>query len=413
VRVAIALLLVVVVVGIAASIVVLRADRRHVAARIVAVADRLDQEADAHPLPRLHPVLAELERAAERALARADDDQADRDRLSQMLQELPIGVVVADELGEVVARNAIADRFADARHGAALVEAALGEMLESALTGQAVEREMELFGPPRQVVNLRALPLGGTERGVVDQGGAVVFIQDLTEIRRVEQVRRDFVANVSHELKTPVGALTVLADALEGEDDPDVKARLVERIGAEAERLAQIVHDLLDLSVIEAAELPARLSQAVAGVIQDAAARIDGVATTADIAIVQDAVDPDLMALCDRRHVVSALFNLLDNAIKYSDPGSKVEIGAARDGDEVRLWVRDHGVGIPAVDRERIFERFYRVDRARHRQTGGTGLGLSIVRHVAEAHGGRVGLESEEGLGSTFSLWLPIGPGDA
>jgi two-component system, OmpR family, sensor histidine kinase SenX3 len=407
--VAIALLLVVVLVGVAAAAVL--ADRRRIAQRLVVVTDRLDQEADPHPVPRVHQVLAGLERATERALARADDDQADRDRLSQTLQELPIGVVVADELGEVVARNAIADRFADARHGAALVEAALGEMLESALIGQVVEREMELFGPPRQVVNLRALPLGG--HGAVDQGGAVVFIQDLTEIRRVEQVRRDFVANVSHELKTPVGALTVLADALEGEDDPDVKARLVERIGAEAERLAQIVHDLLDLSVIEAAELPARVSQPVAGIIRDAAARIDGVAATADIAIVQEPVDPELTALCERRHVVSALFNLLDNAIKYSDPGSKVEIGAARDGDGARLWVRDHGVGIPAVDRERIFERFYRVDRARHRQTGGTGLGLSIVRHVAEAHGGRVGLESEEGLGSTFSLWLPTGPGDA
>jgi two-component system sensor histidine kinase SenX3 len=153
--------------------------------------------------------------------------------------------------------------------------------------------------------------------------------------------------------------------------------------------------------------------QPVAGIIQDSVSRIDGVAATADIAIVQEPVDPELVALCERRHVVSALFNLLDNAIKYSDPGSKVEIGAARDGDAARLWVRDHGVGIPAVDRERIFERFYRVDRARHRQTGGTGLGLSIVRHVAEAHGGRVGLESEEGLGSTFSLWLPIGAGDA
>jgi two-component system, OmpR family, sensor histidine kinase SenX3 len=411
--VAIALLLVVVLVGVVVSVAVVRAERRRMAARVVAVTDRLDQEAEAHAVPRLGLVLAGLERAAERALARADDDQADRDRLSQMLQELPIGVVVADELGEVVARNAIADRFADARHGAALVEAALGEMLESALIGQGVEREMELFGPPRQVVNLRALPLGGPGHGIVDQGGAVVFIQDLTEIRRVEQVRRDFVANVSHELKTPVGALTVLADALEGEDDPDVKARLVERIGAEAERLAQIVHDLLDLSVIEAAELPARVIQPVAGIIQDSVSRIDGVAATADIAIVQEPVDPELVALCERRHVVSALFNLLDNAIKYSDPGSKVEIGAARDGDAARLWVRDHGVGIPAVDRERIFERFYRVDRARHRQTGGTGLGLSIVRHVAEAHGGRVGLESEEGLGSTFSLWLPIGAGDA
>jgi two-component system sensor histidine kinase SenX3 len=325
-----------------------------------------------------------------------------------MLQELPIGVVVADELGEVVARNAIAERFADARHGAALVEAALGEMLESALTGEAVEREMELFGPPRQVVNLRAMPLGG-----LVQGGAVVFIQDLTEIRRVEQVRRDFVANVSHELKTPVGALTVLADALDGEDDPEVQARLIDRISAEAERLAQIVHDLLDLSIIEAAELPTRLAQPVAGVIDDAVERTEGVATTAEIAIVREPVDPDLLVLGDRRHLVSALFNLLDNAIKYSDPGSKVEIGAVREGDEARLWVRDHGVGIPAVDRERIFERFYRVDRARHRQTGGTGLGLSIVRHVAEAHGGRVGLESEEGLGSTFSLWLPIGAGDA
>jgi two-component system, OmpR family, sensor histidine kinase SenX3 len=225
----------------------------------------------------------------------------------------------------------------------------------------------------------------------------------------VEQVRRDFVANVSHELKTPVGALTLLTDALDGEDDPEVRSRLVQRVGAEAERLARIVHDLLDLSVIEATEVRDREPEPVDDLVLAAIERVAGAATAADIDVVALPVAPDLEVPCDRRHVVSALFNLLDNAVKYSDPGAKVEVGADVEGDEVHLWVRDHGVGIPAPDRERIFERFYRVDRARHRRTGGTGLGLSIVRHVAEAHGGRVAVESEEGIGSTFSLWLPLG----
>jgi two-component system sensor histidine kinase SenX3 len=233
----------------------------------------------------------------------------------------------------------------------------------------------------------------------------------VTERRRLEAVRRDFVANISHELKTPVGALALLAETLLNEDDAAVTQRLAERIVTESFRVGRTIEDLLELSRIESGELPRREPVPVDLVVAEAMERIRPAAEQAGIDLVVREPDRRLAVFGDRRQVVSAIYNLLDNAVKYSDPGSAVEVFAATDGREVEIAVRDHGIGIPARDLERVFERFYRVDQARSRQTGGTGLGLAIVRHVMQNHDGSVRVDSRPGDGSTFTLCLPTASG--
>jgi two-component system sensor histidine kinase SenX3 len=238
--------------------------------------------------------------------------------------------------------------------------------------------------------------------------GAAVVVYDVSEIHRVESVRRDFVANVSHELKTPIGALELLSETLVAETDPAVTRRLAENMVKESERLGRIVDDLLDLSLIETQEAPRREPVPVSVLIEDAADRVRRAANAAQISIEVDDAAPGVIVACDRRQFVSAIANLLDNAVKYSEPNSGVCLAASVEDGRIAIEVSDQGIGIPSRDLERIFERFYRVDYARSRSTGGTGLGLAIVRHVVQAHGGEVTVESVEGQGSTFRLVVPL-----
>jgi two-component system sensor histidine kinase SenX3 len=224
-------------------------------------------------------------------------------------------------------------------------------------------------------------------------------------------VRRDFVANISHELKTPIGAIALLAETVLAEDTAEVRDRLAERMLLEADRVGRTIEDLLTLSQIESEQGPERDEIPAHLVLAEAAERIRPAAEHRDITIQVVEPSPRLALLGDRRQLVSALYNLLDNAVKYSDDGSTVEVRAVTNGRTVDLEVEDHGIGIPSADLERIFERFYRVDQARSRQTGGTGLGLAIVRHVATNHEGEIRVESRAGEGSTFTLRLPAAPG--
>jgi two-component system sensor histidine kinase SenX3 len=325
--------------------------------------------------------------------------------LERAVRAVPEGLVLTDASGEVVFRNDVAQEYATGRHGDALVSAAVRELVGEAVgEGHRGSRTLDLFGPPRRTIVVSARPLVDSGRSV----GALAIIADLTEKRRLEAVRRDFVANISHELKTPVGALSLLAETLMAEDDTEITHRLAERMVGEATRLANTIEDLLVLSRIESAEHPDYEPVAVSGVVAEAVDRILPAAENAGIAI--DAIEPDphLTVAGDRRQLVSALYNLLDNAVKYSDPDSKIDVRVTDDQERLQIAVQDHGIGIPANDIERVFERFYRVDLARSRQTGGTGLGLSIVRHVMANHGGEVTVASRLGEGSTFTLDLPL-----
>jgi two-component system sensor histidine kinase SenX3 len=329
--------------------------------------------------------------------------EAERARVVASLLAVGDGVVIADAAGSVVFRNPIAERYHGARRSEAVAEDVLERLLARALAGDNVEHELSLFGPPRSTLIVRAVPLelGGARLG------AAAFVRDVTELRRVEQVRRDFVANVSHELKTPIGALELLAETLSSCDDAEVQQRLAMQLVAEADRLGRIVDDLLDLSLIEAQETPDRQRVAVRVLVDEAVERVRGLALARSIPLRVAPVPDELVVECDATRVVGAVMNLLDNAVKYSDSGADVEIGAAAEGDRVVITVADRGIGIPSSELERIFERFYRVDKARSRATGGTGLGLAIVRHVAHSHGGDVTVESREGAGSVFRFSLP------
>ncbi|MGH9164322.1 MAG: sensor histidine kinase [Acidimicrobiales bacterium] len=352
-------------------------------------------------LHRLTAELAERSRAVTEAGATSGRSQDLAASLAGALDALALGVVVVDRSGEVVFRNRPAASLVAPRHGDALAARAVSDLVQEARAGGVRSRSIELFGPPRRTLELSAEVLDG------DDAALAVVIEDVSDRRRLDAVRSDFVANVSHELKTPVAALGLLAETLVGEDDLGVVRRLAERMNTEAFRVARIIEDLLDLSRLEAEQSPSHEPVAVAVLVAQAVDQVRAHASLGDVALAVTEVPPGWAVMGERRQLVSALANLLENAVKYSNPGSSVEVSARNDGDWVDLVVQDHGIGIPSRDLDRVFERFYRVDRGRGRDTGGTGLGLSIVRHVATNHSGEVTVESHEGEGSAFTLRLP------
>ncbi len=324
-------------------------------------------------------------------------------RLQAALEGIDEAIVVSDAQGRTVYENQAASQLLSGPSSAPLAAQAVSEAIRDALNGTRPQRRLDLISPSRRSLSIRSFPTGAS---VVD--GAVAVIEDISERVRLEAVRRDFVANVSHELKTPTGALTLLAETIDGESDPDVVARLVRRMGGEAERLSHIIDDLLDLSRIEANEAPSGALVPLGDFVSEAVQSLQTVSAGLDVAVELGPVPAGLAVSGDRRDLVSAVANLVDNAIKYSEAGGTVNVDVTPAGKTATVAVSDRGVGIPTRDHERIFERFYRVDRARSRATGGTGLGLSIVRHVAANHGGRVTVTSVEGEGSIFTLELPV-----
>jgi two-component system sensor histidine kinase SenX3 len=510
-----------VLVGVVAAYLGRRARSRAISQRLAALGTRLglDPPEDEN---NIETSLAYLESVTGGAAQAVTESSSDAIRLRRSLDTLTQGVVLCDENGTVIYRNGRANALMVSRHGDALAAQAVTEVLEDAWHAGSAERTLDLYGPPRRTLQVRARQIDDGRRPL----GVIALIEDISERRRLEEIRRDFVANVSHELKTPMGALGLLAETLVSEPDPLVAQRLAGRIHNEAFRVSRIIDDLLDLSRIESEEAPPREPVLVNLVMADAIERVRATADQRGIEIVLHEPSPPVAVMGDRRQLVSAMHALLENAITYSYDNSKVvvtgtvqrsnprlehpairhaeaasegadadesarldetpssgqapvvdeadtaseqeegpiepvftpeileaytppnedagmappatgstlsttppveaeKVDAAATGqlettsagspnwrieerDNVRLSVQDHGVGIPARDLDRIFERFYRVDHGRSRDTGGTGLGLSIVRHVANNHQGWVDVESREGEGSTFTLVLPI-----
>ena len=315
------------------------------------------------------------------------------------VNSLSVGVVVVGTDGKVIFRNKLAESVTGVIHSDVLVEEVVEQHLSVALSGETKRQVLDLFGPPRKVFAVSATPLA--------IGGAVAMTEDITERYLVDAVRTDFVANISHELKTPVGALAVLAEALSQEDDLEIIHRLSEKMVDEAIRVGRTIDDLLELSRIEFGGEAVKDEVDAAVILSESISRAAPLAALHSIKIAMAELSTPLKVVGDRRQLVSAIGNLVENAVKYSESGSSVEVSARPDGDSVEFAVTDFGLGIPARDLDRVFERFYRVDRARSRDTGGTGLGLAIVRHVANNHGGDVSVTSIEGEGSTFSLKIP------
>ncbi len=318
-------------------------------------------------------------------------------RLSEAVDHLEIGVVISSGPGTVVYRNAAA-RSSEGTHVGLLVDEQLASIIDETRAGQRVRRVIDLHGPPRSRLEVTADPM--------PDGGAVATLRDVSERMRTDAMRTDFVTNISHELKTPVGAVAVLAEALLDEDDPEIVHRLADHLVAESHRAVRTIDDLLKLSQIESTR-PGDTPVDLIAVVRNAIARGRAVDAGRGVQITALDMPDELWIQGDELQLASAIGNLVENAVKYSSPGDKVQLRTRVNDLGVEVMVADQGVGIPARDLDRIFERFYRVDRARSRETGGTGLGLSIVRHVATNHGGDVLVSSQEGEGSTFVLRLP------
>ena len=242
-----------------------------------------------------------------------------------------------------------------------------------------------------------------------DEGMVLVLISDESESRRIDAVRRDFVANVSHELKTPIGALGLLSEAILGaKDQPDEVVRFATRMQNEAKRLTELVQEIIDLSRLQSSDpLQKALEVEVSDVVREAVDQAQFSSEQRGISLEIGDIE-DATIIGDRDQLITAVHNLVENAVNYSPERTKVSIVTKRVGDIIEISVTDQGIGIADSELNRIFERFYRVDPARSRLTGGTGLGLSIVKHVALNHGGDVKVWSKEGVGSTFTLQLPV-----
>ncbi|MEI8147753.1 MAG: ATP-binding protein [Actinomycetes bacterium] len=388
-----------------------RRGNRAVAQRLGALAERLGV-ANGDDKGKVETALSFLEDITGAATTAVNESSANAERLRRSLEVLSVGLVLCDEVGTVVYRNANAEELMSSRYGDALAAQAVTEVLGEGWRLGASERILDIYGPPRRTLQLRATVIGDGIRPL----GVLAIIEDVTERKRLEDIRRDFIANVSHELKTPMGALGLLAETLQYERDPSIAQRLTERIHTEAFRVNRIIEDLLDLSRLESEGQPVRDPIPVGLFMAEAIERIRTAADQRGLKLNFTEPPVPLLVTGDRRQLVSAIHALLENAVTYSPDGGTVTIGAERaeGSDEngpyglARITISDQGVGIPARDLERIFERFYRVDQGRSRQTGGTGLGLSIVRHVAQNHGGNVSVVSREGEGSTFTLDLPL-----
>jgi two-component system sensor histidine kinase SenX3 len=317
--------------------------------------------------------------------------------LREAVNHLNLGVVVSSPKGVIVYRNRSSESLSGTYAGV-MLDDHVKRLMTRAREGAAADELLELHGPPRRSMMLVAEPM--------PNGAAVVTIQDVSEHARLDAMRTDFVANISHELKTPVGAIAVLAEALIEESDVEVVRRIAERMTNESHRAVRTIDDLLELSWIESASATDEVVD-LQRVVQAAIAR--GQAAQSGRRIQVQCLEParPVRLRADGRQLVSAIGNLVENAVKYSHDDAVVQVRTRVDPKAVEVMVVDQGVGIPRRDLDRIFERFYRVDKARSRATGGTGLGLSIVRHVAANHGGTVVVESREGEGSTFTLRLP------
>ncbi|MBN2506356.1 MAG: PAS domain-containing protein [Verrucomicrobia bacterium] len=340
------------------------------------------------------------------------DQQA---QLQTLFNSMTEGVLVLDAAGRVQLVNQSLQRLfelaGDVR-GQTLLEAfRLPELMELVrrLEGERTVSgfEMEMPGLTERWVQINASLLVGRDAAA---RGAILVFHDLTRIKQLENTRKEFVANVSHELRTPLSLIKGFVETLlEGaKDNPETATRFLKTIEKHTDRLTFLIEDLLTISRLEGGQIlmnlqPVELRPKAQRVLDDLQAR----ATEKGVRL-QNEVPAGLSARADGDRLEQVLFNLVENAIKYGRPQGRVQVGgeAGPDG-KVRLWVRDDGPGIPAEAGTRVFERFFRVDRARSRDTGGTGLGLSIVKHIVQAHGGEVSMASEEGQGTTFFFTLP------
>jgi two-component system phosphate regulon sensor histidine kinase PhoR len=333
---------------------------------------------------------------------------SERDKMAAILSTMGDSILVVDSQSRVTVVNRAAEELLTLPENEALGHTFIKVVRDHELDGimqrclKTGEQQIGMveIEPKRQFLRMIATPLGG---------GSLVLLQDISELRRLEILRRDFISNISHELRTPVASLKILAETLqEGAiDDRAVAQDFLHKINIEVDRLTQMVNELGELSRIESGELPLKIEPVDLGkVVRRVAERLRAQAERGGLSLKEDIPNGLPEAQADEERVEQVLVNLIHNAIKFTPPSGRINISAKAKGDNIWFSVTDTGTGIPADDLPRIFERFYKADKAR--TGGGTGLGLAIVKHIVEALGGKIWAESIEGRGSTFTFTLPI-----
>jgi len=322
-----------------------------------------------------------------------------------IIQRMAEGLVVLNDLMQPVTANTAARELLGFPEGSLPPRLSSDEVRSVARRAlerdESIEEVVSIWFPSRRTLRVRAEALEA-------HGGVVVVIQDVTEQLKTQRIRTEFVAHASHELKSPVASMQTLAEALRQavRDDPEAADRFAERMVFESARLGRLIGDLLDLSRLEDPDdVPEEIVDVSAGarkVVEDAAAEAELKHIELNVEI-----EDGVMVKGDESQIIVLVRNLVENAVRYTTDDGRVSVGVYHDGDAAVIRVSDNGMGIPLEAQNRIFERFYRVDRARSRDRGGTGLGLAIVKHVAELHGGDVQLDSELGRGSIFTARIP------
>ena len=358
-----------------------------------------------------------LNRQAAELRRRVQELESQRHQAQAILESMVEGVVAVDRQVRVLWLNRSAQRLLgwtpEQAAGKRLVElvrqADVAQALEQAVSGRTAACEVQGVAVNNQTLRIQAAPCQAGS-GEAQDAAAVVVVQDVTEVRRLEGMRREFVANVSHELKTPLTSIQSLAETLLGGalEDPANNRRFVGMVAEDAARLSRLIDDLLELSQIESKAVPLKrrpvlLRPLLEEVIARLRHQLEGRSVRVELSVPPETppVDGDPERL---RQIFS---NLLDNAIKFNQSGGRIAITAGAADGQLRVSIEDTGIGIPETDLPRIFERFYRVDKARSRELGGTGLGLAIVKHLVELHGGSVSAASRVDRGTTFTLLLP------
>ncbi|GGE17478.1 PAS domain-containing sensor histidine kinase [Marinithermofilum abyssi] len=336
-------------------------------------------------------------------------------RLISVIETMESGLLLVDAERRVNLANQAIHRFYDLKPGELVnkilprraVFHELHTLLDRCLySGERIREELHLYYPEERILEASLTPIWGESEGM----GVVVLLHDITPIRRLEKMRTDFVANVSHELKTPVTSLRGFAETLlDGADeDPQMRREFLEIIQAESLRLERLIGDLLDLSRIESKKLSLNLQEIpIHELIQSIVKTVEKQIKKKDLEL-QVKVDGTFSVRVDKDRFSQILINLLSNSMAYTPAGGKITVSAGKEGEEWVVSVADTGIGIPEEDLPRIFERFYRVDKARSRQSGGTGLGLAIVKHLVEVHHGKIHVKSQVGKGTEFILRFPL-----
>jgi len=380
----------------------------------------LSQRVQASSRDEVGQLATSLNLMADHLQANLDQLDQERDKMETILTSMADGIVVTDRSGAIILFNRAAERLFGLSSDQVIgkrIEAltALPEVAEMAccmLSGaKPLRKELRTAVPADRILDVHAAAVHDRKG---DIAGSVCVLADVTEVRRQAEIRKDFIANASHELRTPVASIRALVGALQSGawEDAAVAERFLNSLDAEAERLSLLLNDLLNLSELESdGTQPKRVVLPLKRIAEEAAANLSEKARQYGVRVSVD-IPPDLVAYADKRQMLQVLQNLIDNAVKYTGDGGSVDITGAEANGEVFLSVKDTGVGIPPSELDRIFERFYRVDKARSRQLGGTGLGLSIVRDIVDAYGGRITVESQVGVGSTFTIALPKGSPD-